>query len=130
MSAGRIPAATALVVGLAAVLAPVARAADPEIKMFSVSIRDGKVSAAHRVLKARHQDQVRIEWSVDRPLVVHLEGYDVTVEARPGSPAIMEFPAYATGRYPAHAHDVDTQGPPSGHRHGRDALLRLEVHPR
>jgi hypothetical protein len=103
--------------------------ADDPVHTFDVAVRDGKVARAQRVLKVPHQAEVSITWSVDRPLVIHLEGYDVVVAARPGQPETMRFKAFATGRYPVHAHEED-QGEARKHAHGHGALLRLEVHPR
>lgn len=99
-------------------------------RRFEVAIKDGAVARDQRVLKVRQHERVRIVWSVDAPLVVHLEGYDVSVTARPGQPQAMEFAAYAAGRFPVHAHAADTVRQGQGHAHGRGVLLRLEVHPK
>lgn len=95
----------------------------------SIAIRNGTVPPVQRVLKAAQQSTVHIEWTADRPMTVHLEGYDITVVVRPGQPAAMQFKAHAAGRFAVHAHAGERQGPSSGHAHGRGALLRLEVHP-
>jgi len=88
------------------------------------------VPQAQRVLKAAHESQVRIEWTSDRPLTVHLEGYDISVTVRPGNPGVMEFKAFATGRFAVHAHEGEKRGAAASHAHGRGALLWLEVHPK
>lgn len=95
----------------------------------SIAIQNGAVPPAQRLLKATQQSLVRIEWMADRPMTVHLEGYDITVVVRPGKPATMQFKAHAAGRFAVHAHEGERQGPSSGHAHGRGVLLRLEVHP-
>ena len=92
---------------------------------FALAIRDGAVPRAQRELKVPHEARVRIEWSADRPMIVHLEGYDLAVEVRPGKPQVMEFTAFATGRFPVHAHEGEQRG-----RHAHGALLWLEVHPK
>lgn len=104
--------------------------AEEVVRRFEVVVKDGAVARELRVLKVSQHDRVQVRWSVDRPLVVHLEGYDVSVTARPDAPATMEFRARATGRFPVHAHAAETVRPEQGHAHGRGALLRLEVHPR
>lgn len=96
---------------------------------FDITVADGVVARTQRVLKVPHQAEVSISWSVDRPLVIHLEGYDILVEARPGQPETMRFKAFATGRFPVHAHEVG-RGDAKKHAHGHGPLLRLEVHPR
>ncbi|MCC7017685.1 MAG: hypothetical protein IT564_10845 [Rhodospirillales bacterium] len=111
----------------AAWFSPSPRADDP-VHAFDVAVADGKVARSQRTLKVPHRAEVSITWSVDRPLVIHLEGYDVVVIARPGQPETMRFKAFATGRFPVHAHEED-QGEAKKHAHGRGALLRLEVHP-
>lgn len=105
--------------------------ADETVNAFEIAIRDGKVAPGQRVLKVLHQAEVSITWTVDQPLVIHLEGYDIVVEARPGQPETMRFKAYATGRFPVHAHALDEgRGPAKTHAHGPGPVLRLEVHPR
>ncbi|MEK7246122.1 MAG: hypothetical protein AAB223_08905, partial [Pseudomonadota bacterium] len=93
------------------------------------AVAGGQVAPTQRVLKVPHQAEVSIAWSVDRPMTIHLEGYDISVAARPGQPETMRFKAFATGRFPVHGHEGD-QGAAKTHAHGRGALLRLEVHPR
>lgn len=95
-----------------------------------VEIRGGEVPRAQRVLKVRHEDQVRIEWRADRATVIHIEGHDLSVHADPGRPEVMEFKAFATGRFPVHVHEVDAQGGPARHGHHTRPLLRFEVHPK
>ncbi len=117
-----------LLVAATAWSAPSPRAEEP-LHAFDVAVVKGAVARTQRVLKVPHQAEVSITWSVDRPLVIHLEGYDIVVAARPGQPETMRFKAYATGRFPVHAHE-EHQGEAKKHAHGHGALLRLEVHPR
>ena len=62
-------------------------------------------------------------------MTIHLEGYDISVVARPGQSETMKFKAFATGRFPVHAHEVDRGAAPK-HSLERGPLLRVEVHPR
>ena len=101
-----------------------------EALALSIAISKGQVPRAQRLLKAPQAGSLRIEWTSDRPMTVHLEGYDISVVVRPGQPATMQFTAHASGRFAVHAHEGERQGPSSGHAHGRGALLWLEVHPR
>ena len=96
----------------------------------AIAIRDHTVPRAQRVLDVAHESQVLIEWSADRPTTVHLEGYDISVVVRPGQPSVMQFKAYATGRFAVHAHDGERRDAAAAHGHGRSALLWLEVHPK
>ncbi len=97
---------------------------------YVVAIKDGAVPRAQRVLEAQQESVVRIEWSADRVTTVHLEGYDISLTVRPGQTTVMEFKAFASGRFPVHAHEGEARGGSSTHAHGRSVLLRLEVHPK
>ncbi len=119
--------ALALALALAALAGGDTRAETVDLR---VEVRRVEVARAQRVLKVRHDDLVRIEWLSDRAVVIHLEGYDISVAAEPGKPEIMEFKAFATGRFPVHAHEVDPEGGPARHGHHTRPLLRLEVHPK
>ena len=48
---------------------------------------------------------------------------------RPVVSTVMEFKAFASGRFSVHAHEGQARGGSSTHAHGRSVLLRLEVHP-
>lgn len=111
------------------VLAGTAAGQEPA-RRFEVEIKAGEVARAQRVLKAIQHERLRLVWSVDTPQVIHLEGYDISVTARPGQPQIMEFTARAAGRFPVHAHAADAVRQGQAHSHGRGVLLRLEVHPK
>ena len=95
----------------------------------AISIKDGSVPREQRVLKVLHESLVRIEWSSDRVMTVHLEGYGLSLTVQPGRSAVMEFKAVASGRFAVHAHEGQARGGSSTHAYGRSALLRLEVHP-
>ena len=97
------------------------------MRAFSVAIANGAVPRPQRELKVPHEARVRIEWSADRPMTAHLVGYDLSVAVHPGKPQLMEFKAFATGRFPVHAHEGEQRGK---HAHGRSALLWLDVHPK
>ncbi len=97
---------------------------------YVVAIKDGAVPRAQRVLKTPQESLLRIEWSADRVTTVHLEGYDISLTVRPGQAAVMEFKAFASGRFSVHAHEGEARGGSSTHAHGRSVLLRLEVHPK
>jgi hypothetical protein len=87
---------------------------------FDISIRDEKVTG-ERTLRVVQGDTVKILWRADRPMILHLHGYDIEVEAGRGEPAAMNFEARATGRF-----SVELHGKGSRHR----PLLFVEVHPR
>jgi len=102
--------------------APVA-AAD---RQFSLQVANGRVPESMRVLRVTQGDSVRLQWSVDRPVVLHLHGYDIEKRAEPGTTVEMDFVARATGRFPVHVHPVGT----AGERAREETLLYVEVYPR
>lgn len=88
--------------------------------MFDLALVKGRL-AGPDTLRVKRGDRVELRWSSDRPIVLHLHGYDLELKVTPQAPAAMSFAAGLTGRFPV-----------SEHRHGTGhhrALLYLEVHP-
>jgi FtsP/CotA-like multicopper oxidase with cupredoxin domain len=94
--------------------------ADAAERSFAVPIAHGRVPPELRVLRVRQGDVVTLRWTSDRPLTLHLHGYDIEWRVAPGAGAQSTFTAVATGRFP-----VETHAPPG---HG-ETLLYLEVTP-
>ena len=95
---------------------------------FDIKIERGCVPDTMRLIRVNEGDVVKLRWTSDQPIVLHLHGYDV--EERVAVDAITElaFTAYATGRFPIHDH---TQGAGSGgHTHEDAPLATIEVYPR
>ena len=116
-------------IALALLTATAAFTQPADAALFAVAIKDGTVPREQRVLRVVHESLVRIEWSSDRVMTVHLEGYDISLTVRPGVPTVMAFKTFASGRFSVHAHEGQARDAPSTHAHGRSVLLRLEVHP-
>ena len=109
----------AMVAASALILA--AAAADPAAKVFELAIANGRVDASRDTVRVTKGDKVELRWSSDKPIALHLHGYDIEVSVSPQSPAAMAFVAKIAGRFPV-----------SDHRHGgghERAVLYLEVHP-
>jgi hypothetical protein len=87
---------------------------------FAVEIANGRVKG-EETLKVRQGEQVELRFSSDRPVVLHLHGYEVQAKVTPPGEARMTFKANLAGRFPVHEH---REGP-GNHR----ALLFVEVHP-
>lgn len=66
-------------------------------------------------------ERVELRWGSDRPIALHLHGYDLEAKAAPQAPAVMAFEAKIAGRFPVTEHT-----PGAGHHR---AILYLEVHP-
>lgn len=117
MIAGAQSAAAAALVALLAFAA----AAAP--RNFEVTIAAGQVAAPMRVIKVAQGDRVRLLFTSDKAMSLHLHGYDVEVEVKPGAAAELIFEAYAAGRYAIEEHG-------QGGAHAAEPLLRVEVYPR
>ena len=95
---------------------------------FELRIENGRVAENMRLVRVTQGDVVKLRWHVDRPIVLHLHGYDLEKRVEPGTVGEMSFTARATGRFPLHAH---TSGAPSSARaHDEAPLLYVEVYPR
>lgn len=93
-----------------------------ETRVIELAIRQGTLREDQRVIRVQQGDEVTLRWTTDRPLTIHLHGYDIEKRATPGAPATMQFSARATGRFPIEVH---------GSRKGEEATLGyFEVYPR
>jgi hypothetical protein len=121
-----------LQVGLGAILCVAASfgemgvAQTPEVA-FDLRIERGKVAPNMRLMRVREGDAVRLRWTSDRPIVLHLHGYDVESKVEPGKVTEMTFTARAAGRFPIEEHKPDARG---GSAHSEAPLARIEVYPR
>jgi hypothetical protein len=69
----------------------------------------------------RKGDQVQVRFTSDKPIVLHLHGYDIQARVAPPAAAVLTFKADVAGRFPVHEH-----------RHGAGnhrAVMFIEVHP-
>jgi hypothetical protein len=103
-----------------------AHAQAPEV-VFDLKIEKGRVVERMRLIRVKQGDAVRLRWTSDRPILLHLHGYDIETKVTPGTPAEMVFTARAAGRFPVEEHTPNARG---GHSHGEAPIVRLEVRPR
>jgi hypothetical protein len=94
---------------------------------FDLKIENGSVSPSMRLIRVKQGDWVMLRWSTDRPILLHLHGYDIEKNVEPGTVTEMAFEARATGRFPVEEHKPSVKG---GHAHGEAPLARIEVRPR
>lgn len=99
------------------------RAEEPAERVFELKIEHGALSEDKRSLRVTQGDTVRLRWSVDKPTVLHLHGYDIEKKAAPGEVTEFRFTAHATGRFPVNIHS-------HGSSHHDEPLMVLEVYPR
>jgi hypothetical protein len=106
--------------------APVVYAQRAEVT-FDLKIEKGEVAQNMRLIRVKQGDAVRLRWTTDRPVVLHLHGYDIDMKVDPGVVEEMAFEARATGRFPVEEHTPNAKG---GRSHGEAPLVRIEVRPR
>jgi hypothetical protein len=94
---------------------------------FDLKIEQGRVAKSMRLIRVKQGDSVTLRWTSDRPIVLHLHGYDIEAKVVSGAVTEMAFVARATGRFSVEEHKTDSKG---GHSHGEAALVRIEVLPR
>jgi len=116
----------AMLFGAVAGLATVTRAQGAEVA-FDLRIEKGKVAQTMRQIRVKQGDAVKLRWTADKPIMLHLHGYDIETKVEPGAVAEMAFEARATGRFPIEEHRPNAKG---GHSHGEAPLVRIEVRPR
>ena len=94
---------------------------------LNAEIKAGKV-VGERTLRVKQGEHVELSVRSDRPVALHLHGYDIERTAEPDKPAVFSFTAKATGRFSIQSIEPAAKGG-KGHSHGA-ALLYLEVLPR
>jgi hypothetical protein len=115
-----------IVVLLLCALSSHAAAQAPQV-VFDLRIEGGRVAPGMRLIRVKQGDRVELRWTTDRPIILHLHGYDIETRVEPGVAAQMTFTARATGRFPVEEHKPDAR---AGHSHGEAPLVRIEVYPR
>jgi hypothetical protein len=93
---------------------------------FDLRIERGQVPANMRLIRVKQGDLVKLRWSSDRSITLHLHGYDIERKIEPGGVTEMTITARATGRFPVEEHRSRSGG---GHTHGA-SIVQLEVLPR
>ena len=96
--------------------------------VFDVRIEHGRVPDTMQMMRVHQGDGVKLRWTSDRPLVLHLHGYDLEQRVAPDGVAELKFTASATGRFPIEIH-VPGAGA-RGHAHDDAPLAIIEVYPR
>ena len=119
----RILGASLLVAGSAFA----AGASAQEVRRFDLSMTAGAVAPESRTLRVKQGDAVELRWTSERPVRLHLHGYDLELTVKPGEPAVLAFKAAMAGRFGLST-VRDEPGGGRGHQHGA-RVLYLEVHP-
>jgi FtsP/CotA-like multicopper oxidase with cupredoxin domain len=104
------------------VLTPLTHAAEVT---YALRIDNGHVPPNMQLIRVTQGDVVTLQWTADKPSIVHLHGYDIEKRVAPGAVTELKFTARATGRFQVHLHGSAAEA--HGHE---DALVTIEVYPR
>ena len=107
---------------IAALLGAAIANAHAEDRVFELQIHGEAATAQSQVFTVRQNDQVTIRVSSDKPVQVHLHGYDIESDVAPNVVTTLRLTATATGRFPIEIH--------SRQAHKQRPLAYLEVRPR
>lgn len=117
----------ALALLLSLIIAGSAGAAAAELT-FDIKVEGGRMPDTMRLIRVTEGDVVKLRWTSDQPLVLHLHGYDIEKRIVPGAVTELAFTADATGRFPIHIHEQGAGG--GGHAHEDLPFATIEVYPR
>jgi hypothetical protein len=82
----------------------------PPPKVTRIRIEGGSVVGGVRTIEAEKDELVRIVVRSDAPDEIHLHGYDIELEAAPGSPARFRFKADVEGSFEMESHTAEHAG--------------------
>ena len=91
---------------------------------FELRIDHGRVPESMRLIRVLQGDVVTLRWTVDRPVTLHLHGYDIEKHVDPDTVGVISFTARASGRFPIHVHATGDGAA------GEEPLVYVEVYPR
>jgi hypothetical protein len=94
---------------------------------FDIRIEQGRVPDTMRLMRVHEGDIVTMRWTSDRPVILHLHGYDIEKRVAVDVVTELAFRAYATGRFPIEIH---AQGAAGGAAHEDAPLAIIEIYPR
>ena len=100
---------------------------DPMERIFELHITNGAVAEDSRTVRVMEGDTVRLRWTADEPVVLHLQGYDMETTVAPGGMTEIAFEADVTGRFPVAAQGEPGSQGSAGHR---GPLVIVEIFPR
>ena len=119
-------ASGAIIVIFAGMVTKAVAADGAQHKVLTLSVVKGAVAGVGDTVKVQQGDDLELRWSSDKPMELHLHGYDIEKEVAPGAVTEMTFTARATGRFTVEPHLA--KQPTGGHAHG-DVLVTIEVYP-
>jgi hypothetical protein len=96
-------------------------------KIFQLSISNGELIASSNIVQVTQGTELTLVIKSDKPLTLHLHGYDIIRKIVPNSLAFLVIDTFATGRFPIKVHGHEDGG--QGNTDHERTLVYLEVHP-
>ena len=93
--------------GLFLLLRPDPPDTSPEERSFDLEIRDNGMSPEE--VSVREGDRVTLNFTAERPVEIHVHGYDLEEEVEPDDATTLSFKADLTGRFPMEDHDTEAE---------------------
>ena len=81
---------------------------DEEGASLRVQVKDNEPVGDAKELTVKKGDPVEITVEADKPTRIHLHGYEVINEARPGAPAVFDFDANLEGLFTMEVEETGT----------------------
>lgn len=93
-----------------------------QARSIDLAISNGELPQAQRLVAVTQGDELTLRLTSDKPVEVHVHGYELEEKLSPGITASLRFTAQAAGRFPIELH---------GARPGDEKVIGyLEVRPR
>ncbi len=93
--------------GLFFLLRPDNPSGKPQDRAFDLSVKGGEMSPAD--ISVNEGDTVTLRVSSDKPMELHVHGYDAEQEIEPGHKAELRFDADITGRFEIEDHKTEKE---------------------
>jgi hypothetical protein len=93
--------------GLFLILRPDPPAATPAERFFDLEIRGDTMSPEE--VSVREGDRVNMSFTADNPVEIHVRGYDLEREVKPGEATELSFEADLTDRFPMENHETEAE---------------------
>ena len=93
--------------GLFFLLRPDTQESASRDRAFDISIEGGEMSPAE--ISVKEGDRVTLRVGSEKPMELHLHGYDVEQEVEPGREAKLQFKADLTGRFELEDHETEKE---------------------
>lgn len=93
--------------GLFVILRPDPNEISSGKRSFDVEIQDGNMKP--ELISVHEGDKVTLNITSNRPVEMHVHGYDLEEEIEPNGPTKISFEADLTGRFPIENHDMEAE---------------------